>query len=197
MTRLLAFLGGLLWLFSPLASFAQNPSAYQIEVIVYSHITEAGLKSESWPLLPPAIISPNTVELSEDQILPESSWRLRNAHLKLENNHYPVLLHIAWLETANELRKKKIIHLVGGTTYQEERQMDGTLAISLDRYFNLHFNLRFLMPWNSVKDNNQNPYFSFKIDESLRMRSNELNYIDHPLYGILIQITPMGTERIE
>ncbi len=190
--KLLIFCLGFLLILPSSASGVESPTAYQIEIIVYSHMTEAGLKSEYWPELPPMTIQPDTLELSAEQILPENNWRLKEIHRKLENNHYPILLHIAWQESADDLRKGRIIHLAGGVTYNNDRrQMDGTFSIFLQRYFNAHFNLRFLQ--NIVYDNNEseNSFLSFKINENLRMRSNELNYIDHPLYGILIQINPI------
>ncbi|MBS0351525.1 MAG: hypothetical protein JSR33_10145, partial [Proteobacteria bacterium] len=33
----------------------------------------------------------------------------------------------------------------------------------------------------------------FNLIQNLRMKSEELNYIDHPLYGVLIKIIPLGS----
>lgn len=181
---------------------AEPDPSYQIELIIFSHINEEGLRSEHWPLLPAQKITKNAVELSEDQLIPESQWLLKSSEQLLKHNNNTILLHTAWQESALEARKLNIIHLTGGETYPDDlRQLNGTISISLDRYFNIHFNLRFLMPWDNIKDlnliniapENGNPYISFKINAQLRMRSNELNYIDHPLYGILIKIIPLAS----
>lgn len=182
---------GLLFLCWHFCSWAADPDQiYQVEVVIFSHITEAGLRSEYWPVPPPLTISPLAVTLSGDQILPKSAWDLKSTQQLLGRNN-PILLHIAWEESATEARKGRIIHV---TT----PQVDGTVAIRLERYFSVHFNLRFTLPWDQIKDynlqniahDNDNPYIAFTLNEYLRMRSNEINYIDHPLYGILIKIIP-------
>lgn len=202
--RLCLFLG-VLFLCWSMTGQADPVKTYQVEIIVFSHISEQGLKSEYWPELPPPLISPSTLELSDDQILPQSSWQLKTAHEQLENNQYPVLLHLAWQQSAAEARNGQIIHLTGGATYPDhQRQLDGSLFIGLQHFFNIHLKLRFLEPWESLKGLDlpnlthpiSDPYVSFKLDKSLRMRSRELNYIDHPLYGVLIEITPLQNDNV-
>lgn len=185
-----------------ISSFAADTDpAYQIEIIVFSHITHEGLQSEYWPALPPLTISPKAVELTGDQLLPQTQWLLNPAQQLLEKNQYSVLLHLAWQQSAAALRAGQIIHLSGGDIYEDKySQVNGILAIRLERYFSVHTNLQFLMPWASLQNLNLpnisqspgNPYMTFNINEHLRMRSNELNYIDHPLYGILIKIVALA-----
>jgi Peptidoglycan-binding protein, CsiV len=179
---------------------AAEADNYQIEIIIFSHITEAGLRSEYWPALPPQSISAKAIELPAAQLGGEADWQLKTLHESLKRNHYPVLLHWNWQESADSLRQGQLIHLTGGNHYEDNLwQVNGTLFIRLEHYFNIHFNLRFFMPWLDIQDmnlanfshNNEETYFSFKMNERLRIRSNELNYIDHPLYGILMKITPM------
>lgn len=184
-----------------MAGFAADTGTlYQIEIIVFSHITPAGLQSEYWPALPPLVMPPKAIELSSDQIVAQAQWQLQQTHQLLQKNNYPILLHLAWQETADSARQGTIIHLTGGNAYDNNlQQVSGFVAIRLEHYFSVHFNLRFLMPWADIKDLNlpnithdsDNPYITFQINEHLRMRSKELNYIDHPLYGILIEIVPV------
>lgn len=203
MNTLLRQLGlGLLLLCWCLISVAADPDQlYQIEIVVFSHITEAGLRSEYWPLLPPAAISATAINLTDDQILPQSQWALKPTDQLLKRNNYVILLHLAWQEPAADARQGQIIHLTGGETYAGNLpEVNGSLAIRLEHYFNLHVNLRFILPWQNIQEMNltniahdNNPYVTFKINERLRLRSNELNYIDHPLYGMLIKIIPLTT----
>lgn len=175
--------------------WAYSPSAYQIEIIIFSHITDEGLRSEYWTTPPPLKVSPDAVKLSSDQILPERDWRLQSVHRQLAHNQYPVLLHLAWVESANNLKHGQVVEL-------SSDEMEGIAAIRLEHYFQVRFNCRFFLPWETIADKNlpnlthenNSDTVSFKINESFRMRSNELNYVDHPLYGILIQITPLVTD---
>ncbi len=34
------------------------------------------------------------------------------------------------------------------------------------------------------------PYLNFHLQESRRMRSNEIHYLDHPMFGVIIQVRP-------
>ena len=200
--QLFCLLFGLILLCTAGLSWAATPQAYQIEVIVFSHFTKEGLKSEYWSMTPNWMtIPPNTIELSEDQILPKDRWVLKGIENRLKNNQSKVLLHLAWREDTAAARRGQRVHLYGGTIYQDgQRELNGTFSIQLQRYFDIKLNLHFLVPISAIgyfnrstiiRDDQSN-YVNFNINQKLRMRSQELNYVDHPLYGVLIQITPLA-----
>lgn len=176
----------------PLCGLAADPvDEYQIEVIIFSHITPEGLGSEYWPQVAPLIVPDNAIELPADQIVPHDQQPLNSLVRLLERNHFLVLLHLAWRESAEQARQGTLIHLQGD-------QVNGSVAVNLDRFFTLNFNLQFILPWGDVSQwplpnipyHRNDDDLLFNLNQSLRMRSNELNYIDHPLYGILIHVTP-------
>lgn len=89
-------------------------------------------------------------------------------------------------------------------TYQaspdEESPMnviDGTIKITRGRYLHLEADILYRV---QPEDNNQFNIFGFKkhdeeltvfrMQESRRLRSGELHYFDHPLFGMLVMITP-------
>lgn len=196
--RCIAVLGLLFWNLVSLA--ADSAQLYQFELIIFSHITNETLQSEYWPSVTDIVIPSNAIELDNDQIVPRSQWQLDSEQKFLLKNKYPILLHLAWQAPASSLTQAQVIHLSGGEAYDNGgKQVNGIVSMSLARYFNVHFNLEFLLPWADIQDLNlanvthddHNPYLTFKINEDLRMRSNELNYIDHPLYGILFKITQL------
>lgn len=179
----------------------ENDQFYQIEVVIFSHITPDGLASEYWPLSPPPIIPPTAIELTNYPLLPASHHVLKQEVHLLENNNYTILFDSAWTVSANDARKGLVFHLIGNDGESDNdpgHKLNGILAMRLLRYFSIHFNLTFLMPWDDIQNlnlknithYNNAPFLSFQIDDRLRMRSNELNYIDHPLYGVLIKIVP-------
>ena len=132
----------------------------------------------------------SAIELIPEQILPPSQWRLKNIQQVLLNNHNPMILHIAWQEESMGMKTKRLFHLTGGETYSNElMQMNGVLSLNLQRYFDINFFLQFLMPVDSTNK----ALVRYNLTQKLRMRSNELNYIDHPLYGIFIEIFPVTT----
>lgn len=200
----------LLMILSPI-SFALT--GYQFELIVFSHITPTAYLSEKWPLI-------NAVTLDIDKAvainpLPAEAFLLKNEQVRLSNApSYQTLLHLAWFESLEQLEKSSTIQLYGGrlfdaqgnildtvtdesATYSNEQnwEMNGTITIDLARYFDLNFKLLFALPYQQVKQLDRvstvDQRFSyFLLEESRRTKSNELNYIDHPLYGVLMRITP-------
>jgi hypothetical protein len=39
-------------------------------------------------------------------------------------------------------------------------------------------------------------YQVYRLQQSRRMRSNEVHYLDHPLFGIIVQVTPYITAQV-
>lgn len=181
-------------------ALAENQN-YQIELIIFSHISESALRSEYWPAYPPQIASPRALEPTDLQQIPESQWVLKNEEQLLRRHDNSILLHYAWQISANDARQGQVVHLQSPetSTDQEIHDLDGSLGIRLERYFNIHLNLRFNIPLANIAQFNlinietadNQPFVSFKLNRNLRMRSNELNYIDHPLYGVLIKIVSL------
>ena len=64
------------------------------------------------------------------------------------------------------------------------RELQGALRFHLSRYLHVEPLL-----WYG-SDNALNQRIWVKIDQNRRMRSEELHYLDHPLFGLLVRITP-------
>tara|TARA_A100001015_G_C14853706_1_gene657538 strand:- start:146 stop:868 length:723 start_codon:yes stop_codon:yes gene_type:complete len=147
--------------------------------------------------------------------LPAKNYFLDNMTNILQKSHYPILMHLAWTQVIGNARSAKPIHLYGGNAYTgngvepsfsnnenlqydqyPQWQVNGGVKISVSRYFNLHFHLLFSEQRSTIAaiDNKNyfseahSPYIYFKLDQTRRTKSNELNYIDYPLYGILFEI---------
>lgn len=89
----------------------------------------------------------------------------------------------------------------------EVNQIDGTLTLSLGRYLHIHTDLiyRRLVQNNSLRTRG-NPMaagadfgdgtqvMSFRMNQHRKMRSRELHYLDHPMFGMLIEVTPVATD---
>lgn len=223
-----------------LANAATHDSSnlYQVEMIIFSKITDNALLSEQWQIPPIVPDTSKSIELAPsdvssenslattttlpaaNQILPQKNWQLISAANQLAQHGYVILLHTAWLESFASHVSPPFIHLYGGQVWDSDGnalnispppafpisnpnsfnwEMNGTIRITLDRYFNVHLNLLFAEPTNGwshlISDNHPfknmaNNFAYFDLNQTRRMKSNELNYIEHPLYGVLIQIVP-------
>ncbi len=87
------------------------------------------------------------------------------------------------------------------TAAAEPPDLEGTIRISVNRY--LHIELDLLrrikptdlpLPYEHAFEDGfiqqSQTYNSYRMQAHRRMRSGELHYIDHPLMGVLIKITP-------
>lgn len=135
-----------------------------------------------------------------------------------------IIYHEAWRETRAELDRNPPAIIISNqpapapTTNSEidsdleptpapsydttHTRLDGWLKLRLNRYFDAHFHLAIAEPSKKVshylpsKHSNcaHQDWCYFTLNAKRRTRSNVMNYVDHPLYGILYQITPVPSE---
>lgn len=65
--------------------------------------------------------------------------------------------------------------------------LDGTVRVHLARYLHADVDLVY---------HHENAETPFRLSTSRRMRSGELHYLDHPVYGVLIKVVPYEPEKI-
>lgn len=220
------FFCGLLLLITGLAQ-AKDSNRYQVELIIFEDINSTALGAETWPSHPPLPTLKNTRELipyranganGNLQLLPSNRLKLLAEESQLQDK-YRVLLHIGWIQTFNNTRRTKPIHIYAGKfhktllertdyiyseppyTPEELWRIDGTLSLSKTNYFNLATNLVFNLAVGEVSqrtDRYQSNQFlgrevaSFRMIQERRMRPDEIHYLDHPLFGMIVKISSIG-----
>jgi hypothetical protein len=77
-------------------------------------------------------------------------------------------------------------------------QVDGTVNLFVGRYLHIHTDLIYRQPGvpsNANAEDDQvvdsNILIDYRVRNTRKMRSGELHYLDHPLLGILVEITPL------
>jgi len=135
---------------------------------------------------------------------------------RLNKSGYPILLNIAWIQPVTQNNRR--LHIFGGTAYDETGQpitdqvmnannmqaidgakfwqLNGTLRISYNNYFNISQRLYLTLPTNLGSDIDAQqfgfiPLQTFKISTNRRARAKQMVYFDHPVFGVLLQITPV------
>jgi len=82
-----------------------------------------------------------------------------------------------------------------------QSSIQGTLKLILGRYLHIHTDLLYKRFNNSTETtptlNNTKLFSEFEIKSQRRMRSKELHYLDHPLLGILVLVTPIEEPETE
>jgi hypothetical protein len=144
---------------------------YTIEVLAFSQSGQS-TGGEWWPSDPG---QPNLHLANTPRSLGSSSKRLSGIASRLSKKAgYRVLLHQAWRQTVISPKNAKPLRLTSGSA------LDGTIKVSVKRY--LHVDLDLLL--KSGK--------GYRLQSKRRMRSKEIHYIDHPMMGVLVLITPVG-----
>ncbi|MCK5002352.1 MAG: hypothetical protein KAJ92_02530 [Gammaproteobacteria bacterium] len=137
---------------------------------------------------------------------------------KLErSSRYNVLLHQSWQQTglSNEDAVNIQINTIkennaenagvtilnpGHQTLKKDNKeiksnVQGTLKLILGRYLHIHTDLLYKRLNKSYSPDSpalhNRKFDEFEIKSQRRMRSNELHYIDHPLLGILVIVSPI------
>ncbi len=153
-----------------------HAKSYDVEIIIFERL---GVGSEQWPenpgrpelhearLLKPG---PGTTEFT---VLPKSRWRLRSEAARLRAKGLTPLVHVAWRHPAESRAKSKPIQIQSDAS----GALDGTVKISVERY--LHIDLDLLLNGR------------YRFTGHRRMRSGETHYIDHPMLGALVLVSPL------
>lgn len=190
-----------------------NNKNYRIEMIIYSQLNPQSIQAEKWPSINNQIQVPDhftNITLTKDgatqetddttlALIKPNELKLIPVGKALENKlHAHILAHFGWQQDFSKQEKSEIyLH----SAPEADQAMNGLISVSLNRYFNTSFHFVFSQPIKKIKalsiDTNHlsniigdNAYFDLK--QHRRMRSNELNYIDHPLYGIIVKISPIN-----
>ncbi|MDT8452185.1 MAG: CsiV family protein [Gammaproteobacteria bacterium] len=206
-----------LFLLTTAAAHAQT-TRYNIDVVIFEDAGGRYLNSEQWPIvhhpedLSPADLTGQPVDKAADNqqdspdinITHHASDALAEYIAKLESSgRYNILLQQSWQQTG--LSDTDAINVHIDTTNAESPENDnnklqsilqGTLKLILGRYLHLHTDLLYKRPKQtddstSATLHGRSSYDEFEIKSQRKMRSNELHYIDHPLIGILVLVSPI------
>lgn len=165
---------------------------YDVQVLIFSHITSATLDLQRWPVI--------TENLTQQTVTTTSSTATalqREKNALLRDPNYKILVDESWMESWNGDQSTISIPVASNNG-----KLNGTIAITLGHYFDVNANLLLTEPTNVLQKLGTNNYFltwgqshfTFQLLQHRRMRSDELNYFEHPLFGMLIKILPVKNE---
>ncbi|HLD84148.1 MAG TPA: CsiV family protein [Coxiellaceae bacterium] len=176
----------ILFLIIPAISFATD-KAYIVNVLIFSHITPETISAEQWPTI-------QTIVPASDTNMPaRSPSQLTTFKKQIANNpQYQILFDGKW--TMSWPNDTTIMTL----PINNHANLTGNIQISLTHYFNVHTDLYLTEATSTLRHLERGDYFdrfnqssfTFQLLQNRRMRSNELNYLERPLLGMLIKIVP-------
>ena len=167
----------LLWL--PITGYGASGSGlYEIEVLVFKHLQEELEGDELW-----------TSKFSTDTDTTEIADTL------MHTTKYEIMLHKRWVQNADAKSKAKALALnTGKNKKQADVQLAGELRFYLRRFYHLDVNLSMLegaeklLPYRPGSEAEQIVY---TIKQDRRIKTKEINYFDHPKFGMLVIVRPL------
>ncbi|MBT6272763.1 MAG: hypothetical protein HOI95_01360 [Chromatiales bacterium] len=164
---------------------------FSVEIIVFEQAASAeGIASEHWPELADLprmdlALSPTgqgSVRLlgsnSAIEPVPRAELAYGGTARLLRNRGYAPLLHIGWRTPGLPKGRAVPVRFEGSAN----GTVQGTLLVYLSRYLHLDAHL--------IYKRSDRPGATFALRERRRVRSQELHYFDHPLFGMLVRILP-------
>ncbi|WP_051640697.1 CsiV family protein [Thiomicrorhabdus sp. Milos-T2] len=194
-------------LFANLALFtsqaqAQVPS-YKIEVIVFENLNLKGWTEEHWPdqiELPSTENSTSIFTRNQKPLwINRRNQSLVGTEAKLNKRGYRVIFHQAWSQLAYANKKAPTVLIENDQ--KRGANLIGTVRLYKTRFAHVDFDLELerRIPSKILEKFAQNQgisageaptHWRFNIKESRKIKPGELHYIDHPLFGVLVKITP-------
>jgi hypothetical protein len=183
---------------------------YEIELIVFTINDPNALTAERWrePASFPGM--ENAVELvpgmadpadTAFHLLPAEQMQLNDDFNRLANvRRYTPRVHVAWRQPVTGRNESTSVQIHSRyplpASYMEKAdipslldQISGTVTISVERYLHVDAQLLYTRP-PALTEASANIPVNFVLKESRRLRSKEVHYLDHPMFGMLIQIVP-------
>ncbi|GMR07644.1 MAG: hypothetical protein BMS9Abin26_0647 [Gammaproteobacteria bacterium] len=140
-------------------------------------------------------------------LLPAEQMQLdREFRVLANSSRYTPRIHVAWRQPVLAKASAAPVYLHSRyplpADYIETADIpsrtdniSGTVRISVSRYLHVDANLIYTRPPVQAGLTTIIPG-NFQLKESRRLRSKELNYLDHPLMGMLVLITPYELPEI-
>ena len=147
-------------------------------------------------------------------LLAEDEYRLTREYQRLQRTggRLDPVVHLAWRQPVRSREQAELLYIrtprpvtdtlmSAQSLLEEPPKLEGVLRVSVNRY--LHVDVDLLRHERAAPDQSfVEPqlasafpipvprYNSYRMQAHRRMRSGELHYLDHPLMGVLVQITP-------
>ena len=186
---------------------------FTVEMIVFDDLRGEGLHAEHWPAEPGAPSGDGAIELAPlpggqpdgaahaFRLVNRSELSLTGVRDSLRRSaHYRPLLHAAWRLPGVPRDAARPAHVgvrlagSGADGGGERPTVQGTVKVSLARYLRVELDLLYVRAASGEVAAPETAPTRFRLVSERRMRSRELHYIDHPIFGVLVWIEPLRTE---
>ncbi len=166
---------------------------YEVELLVFRNFLPGLVGNEQWNQ---DTVNPVIKGLKQAIVpvpAPPADSVLSQAAIALSGSpHYQLLLHDSWIEAG---RTRFASHPMRITASEpgDPDELDGTVRFYINEYMHVVLHLLLKEP----APNAGSPLFNstpaspvlYRLDDERRIRLNEVNYFDHPMFGVLLRVT--------
>ncbi|MBI5451737.1 MAG: hypothetical protein HY940_10320 [Gammaproteobacteria bacterium] len=192
---------------------------YDVEVYIFQNLKQPETMSEIWSVDPGSPDYGNTVTLNRTptatavpfQRIGSDEMQLFATIKRLEGAQgYRSLVHLGWRQPVSDREQAQAVQighrpqLDNGDDSADEtasaaskgRSVEGTIKLSAGNYLHLDLDLLFSVPLPVAADADAAgttaplPRDVYRLTQHRRIKSNELNYFDHPMFGALVMVRP-------
>lgn len=187
----------------------QSMASYIAEVIIFEPTGTQGWLDEHWPLLPAKLDAHDKDTIlgsstSNRHLLGEGQLALKETAKRLTSTgEYRILAHTAWSQPTEERSSAKNTLLPDGiSTTGLPLQAKVKLYKQKFEHVDIEIQLERAIPKGLLNDFAQKRKLSltdigdnwrFYLQESRKVKPGELQYFDHPMFGILLMIKESGS----
>jgi hypothetical protein len=166
------------------AHAAPTTNIYDVEVIVFENKIAELEGQELWTTDRGRATPPESAGIGAPGGMAVGDTPLKNALAALEKDgHYRVLVHQRWRQAAEERSASKPVWL-----RNVDGQMEGSFRFYMSRFLHVDVDLA-LRDTDSAAGG-----VTYRLTEHRRVKTQELQYFDHPKLGVLVRITQAGKE---
>ncbi len=138
----------------------------------------------------------------------KSLWLLNTEASKLvPRKGYHILIHQSWVQQGLPPQEAQPIYFENDPKSEYSSALTGTVKLYKTRYAHIetHFNLERLIPsrirekfalHEDLTEDLLPDYWTFKLKQARKIKPGQLHYIDHPIFGILVQIKRLKPEQL-
>lgn len=186
-------------LLATLIALPAHADTWRVDLIVFrflSPVEERGRLPQA-PGTQDAIALDDAARLSAAGItvLPESEFGLNDQWARLRSSpQFRPLVKLAWTQNDPPPERGPRLRVLSGETWKlkdeqglgerEFREIDGSVALHLGRYLHVDSDLVYTAGGETPQ--------SWRLQESRRMRSEELHHLDSPRLGVLVKVSKWG-----
>jgi hypothetical protein len=163
------------------------PSVYDIEVVVFENRLSALEGGETWSAGNVQHLLSDIATAREPDTLVAADDGLTGAVKSLrQDESYRVLFHQRWTQNAEARSATQAIRV-----HAPGSDLDGVFRFYLSRFLHVDMNLVLSDGGGNWKENEFTGN-RYRLSEHRRIKTQEINYFDHPRLGVLVRVTQVG-----